>query len=110
MGLDLIFFDCLGVWQSLLELSRYVTMTTVTHIVLYHWTVVQDQSSIVMLYCCITSLPVYPSTIHGRCIVVLDTSDISILHCTTLKVNTVYCTCFSNWAVRVLYMVPVDMC
>jgi hypothetical protein len=46
----------------------------------------------VALYCCITSLPVYPSTIHGHCIVVLlDTSNSSILHCTTLKVQTVYC-------------------
>ena len=35
-----------------------------------------------MLYC---------STIHGHCIVVLDTSNFSILHCTTLKVHTVYC-------------------
>jgi hypothetical protein len=48
----------------------------------------------VALYCCITSLPVYPSTIHGHCIVVLlDTSNSSILYCTTLKVQTVYC----NW-------------
>jgi hypothetical protein len=60
--------------------------------------------SVVRLYChtgsefycntvfCISSIPVYPSTIHGHCIVVLDTSNISILHCTILKVNTVYCS------------------
>jgi hypothetical protein len=41
---------------------------------------------IVTLYFCITSLPVYPSTVHGHCIVVLDTSNSSILHGTTLKV------------------------
>jgi hypothetical protein len=64
------------------------------HIRLYGCTVVQDQCSIVALYCCITSPPVYPSTIHGHCIVVLDTSNVSILHCTALKVQTVYCTRF----------------
>ena len=32
-------------------------------------------SATVALYYSITSLPVYPSTIHGHCIVVLDTSN-----------------------------------
>jgi hypothetical protein len=63
------------------------------HMVLYGCTVVQDQCSIVALYCCITSLPVIPSTTHGHCIVVLDTSKISILHCTRLKAYTVYYRC-----------------
>ncbi len=63
------------------------------HIGLYGCTVVQDQCSMVALYCCITSLPVYPSTIHDHSIVVLlDTSNSSILHCTTLKVQMAYCT------------------
>ncbi len=57
---------------------------------LYGCTVVQDQCSIVALYNCITSLPVYPSTLDGHCILVLDTSNRCILHCTTLKVHTVY--------------------
>ena len=61
------------------------------HIALYGCTVVQDQCSIVALYFCITSQPVYPSTIHVHCIVVPDTSNICILHCTTLKVHMVYC-------------------
>ena len=67
-------------------------MITVTHIVLHGCTVVQDQCSIATLYCRITSLPVHPSTIHGHCNVVLDTSNISILHCTTRMVNKVYCS------------------
>jgi hypothetical protein len=63
------------------------------HIGLYGCNVVQDQYSMVALYCCITSLPVYPSTIHGHCIVVLlNTCNSSILHCTTLKVQTMYCS------------------
>jgi hypothetical protein len=81
------------------------------HIGFYGCTVVQDQCSIVALYCCITCLPVYPSTIHGHCsVVLLDTSNSSTLHCTTLKVQTVYCTRLPNWALRVLYTVSVDVC
>jgi hypothetical protein len=65
--------------------------------VLYGCTVVQDQCSIVTgMYCCVTTLPVYPSTTHGHCIVLLDSSNKSILHCTILKVNTVYCTLHGN--------------
>jgi hypothetical protein len=56
-----------------------------------------------VLYC-ITSLPVYPNTIHGHCTtVVLDTSN-SIYCVATLMECTVQCTatcprqlCYSNW-------------
>ena len=34
---------------------------------LYRCTVVQDQCTIVALYYCITSVPVYPNTLHGHC-------------------------------------------
>ena len=84
-------------WLSwiLIESPRVVnkfSFLLIDHIGLYGCTVVQDQCSMVALYCCITSLPVYPSTIHGHCIeVLLDTSNSSILHCTKLKVQTVYC-------------------
>ena len=45
-------------------------------ILLYGSTVVQDQCTIVPLYYCITSLPVYLNTVHGHCTtVVLDTSN-----------------------------------
>jgi hypothetical protein len=46
----------------------------------------------VALYCSITSLPVCPSTIHGHCIVVLDTSNCSILYRATPRARAVYCT------------------
>ncbi len=90
VGLNVLVFGCLGFSMSLQELSSsshfYCLITWV-----YGCTVVQDQRSIVALYGCITSLPVYPRTIHGHCIIVLDTSNVGILHCTTLKVQTVYC-------------------
>ena len=45
-------------------------------VLLYACTVVQDQCTIVALYKCVTSLPVYPNTVHGHCTtVVLDTSN-----------------------------------
>ena len=37
------------------------------------------------------------SSIHGHCIVVLDTSNISKLHCPALRVHTVYCTALENY-------------
>ena len=44
-------------------------------LLLYGCTVVQDQCTIYTLYYSITSLPVYPNTVHGQCtVVVLDTS------------------------------------
>jgi hypothetical protein len=74
------------------------------HIVLYSYTVVQDQCSIVARYCCIvTSLPVYLSTIHGHCIVVIHSSKNSILHCTILKVDTVYYRYPTATAVAILF-------
>ena len=62
---------------------------------LYGCTVVEEQCSIVALYCCMTNLPLNPRTrymVHGHCIVVLETSSNSILHCNILKVNTVFCS------------------
>ncbi len=59
---------------------------------MYGCTVVQDQCTVVVLYYCITSLPVYPNTVHGHCTtVVLDTSN--IVYCiATLIECTVQCS------------------
>jgi hypothetical protein len=58
----------------------------------YGCTVVQDQCTVVTLYYCITSLPVYPNTVHDHCTtVVLDTSN--IVYCiATLMECTVQCS------------------
>jgi len=58
----------------------------------YGCTVVQDQCTMVALYYCITSLPVYPNTVHGHCTtVVLDTSN-RVYCIATLIVCTVQCS------------------
>jgi hypothetical protein len=56
--------------KFLLDLLRGVNSCLVLCTV-YGCTVVQDQCSIVALYYCITSLPVYPNTVHGHCTTVL---------------------------------------
>ncbi len=59
----------------------------------YGCTVVQDQCTVVALYYYITSLPVYPKTVHGHCtIVVLDTSNIVYDCIATLMECTVQCS------------------
>ena len=60
--------DGLRVVSSCLVLSQSTTVSFLT--------VVQDQCTYCTLYYCITSLPVYLNTVHGRCTtVVLDTSN-----------------------------------
>jgi hypothetical protein len=55
--------------------SIIVSLNTVSTTV-YFYTVVQDQCTIVALFYCITSLPVYPNAVHGHCTtVVLETSN-----------------------------------
>ena len=82
--------------ESLRRVVNQFSFLLINHKVLYGCTVVQqDQCSTITLYYCITRLLVYPSTIHGHCIVLLGSSNISILHCTTLKVYTgVYCKAY----------------
>jgi hypothetical protein len=62
----------------------------------YGCTVVQDQCTVVALYYYITSLPVYPNTVHGHCTtVVLDTSN--IVYCiATLMECTVQCSALAS--------------
>jgi hypothetical protein len=75
-GIKLIFFDCLRIsmsFQSELSISShcYCLITwCCTVVLLYRISVL-----LLALYCCITSSPVYPSTIHGQGIVVLNTSN-----------------------------------
>jgi hypothetical protein len=78
-----------------------------SQLTVYFYTVVQDQGTIVALYYCITSLPVYPNTVCGHCTsVVLDTSNSVYCIATLMEMRrTVYCTRFPNWAVRDFYMV-----
>jgi hypothetical protein len=79
----------------------------------YGCTVVQDQCTIVALYNFITSLPVYPNTVHGHCTtVVLDTSN--IVYCiATLMEYTVQCSAriqnISVWRVftRVIFLMNI---
>ena len=71
-------------------MSIVVSLSTVSTTV-HFYTVVQDQCTIVALYYCITSLPVYPNTVHGHCTpVVLDTSN-SVYCLATLMECTVQC-------------------
>jgi hypothetical protein len=69
-------------------------------LLLYGCTVVQDQCTIVALYYCITSLPVYPHTVHGHCTtVVLDTS------------NRVYCIATlmdAKYSLCPIILIPLD--
>jgi hypothetical protein len=77
----------------------------------YGCTVVQDQCTVVALYYCITSLPVYPNTVHGHCTnVVLDT--INIVYCiATLMECTVQCSAEVSTTNYVLsYAVPLLLC
>ena len=60
--------DGLRVVSSCLVLSRSTTVSFLT--------VVQNQCTYGTLDYCITSLPVYPNTVHDQCtVVVLDTSN-----------------------------------
>ena len=60
--------------KFLLDLLRGVNSCLVLVVLceVYGCTVVQDQCTIVALYYCITSLPVYPNTVHGHCTIVLS--------------------------------------
>ena len=86
--------DDLGLPKTLYESPRVVKdWNTIIPIYctillpLYGCTGVQDQYGIVVLYYCITSLPVYPHTVLGHCTtVVLDTSNRVYCRTTTLKV------------------------
>ena len=63
---------------------------------LYGCTVLQDQCTIYTLYYCITSLPVYPHTVHGHCTtVVLDTSN-SVYCVAPLMECTIQCTALGS--------------
>ena len=91
MGLKRMILDYPGLFMSLQELSRIDTSTVSIYctilLPLYGCTGVQDQYGIVVLYYCITSLPVYPHTVLGHCTtVVLDTSNRVYCRTTTLKV------------------------
>ena len=82
-------------------MSIVVSLSTVSTTV-YFYTVVQDQCTIVALYYCITSLPVYPNTVHGHCTtVVLDTTSNSVYCIATLMESTVQCIARG---MEVLYM------
>ena len=71
-------------------MSIVFSLNTVSTTV-YFYTVIQDQCTIVALYYCITSLPVYPNTVHGHCTtVVLDTSN-SLYCIATLMECTAQC-------------------
>ena len=72
-------------------MSIVVSLSTVSTTV-HFYTVVQDQCTIVALYYCITSLPVYPnSTVYGHCTtVVLDTNN-SVFCIATLMECMVQC-------------------
>ena len=65
--------------------------STVYFILLYGCTAVQDHSTIVALYYVITSLPIYPNTVHGHfTTVVLDASN-RVYCIATLMEDTVQC-------------------
>ena len=85
-------------WDKKEPLSLTISLNTrtVSTTTVYFCTVVQDQCTIVALYYCITSIPVYPNTVHGHCTtVVLDTSN-SVYCIATLMECTVQCIALTS--------------